>query len=241
MADPADKGAPDGDTPDSIKQVKSEFSRKTDNLTQQLADTQRKIDAIMAAVLNPPKKQAAPASDDVEADVDPIDNPKLYAKRIKDQAKREVMEEVNSMSQQQADIRMQQEAVLNKLVQDYPELNDRTSELFIKAQEMQASMSANERFSPIAIRAIIRDAAADLGVLPVSKRSKVKEGSEVDEFSVGTKTGSGSKGGEQKGAKTKIAPSALAFAELLGRPVTDEKYLDRLSKASERKSWSKWK
>lgn len=235
----ADETTSSGGTPvaeDPLKQVKSEFSRKTDNIATQLQAQQAKIDQIMNAVIAQQQAMARPAQAQ-EKEIDPIDDPKGFAKKIKEEAKREAMQEVQQYSQSQSQQNANQQQVLNALVQDYPELNDRSSDLFLKAQEIQATMSENERYSPTSIRAAVREAAGEVGLLPMKKRAK----NDNDDFTISSsKSGSGSSE-KRRGKEAELAPETLAFAEAIGMNINDPKYLEKLKTAASRKSWGRFK
>lgn len=221
---------------DPIKNLKSEMSRKQENITNQLNQQQAKIEAIMQAVLAQQQAQSRQASAP-EKEIDPIEDPKGFAKRVREEAKREAMQEVQQYSQSQAQQQASQQQVLNQLVQDYPELNDRSSELFIKAQEIQATMTEQERYSPTAIRAAVREAAGEVGLLPMKKRKK----SDIDNFTVDSSGASQTQGQRRQAKEAELAPETLAFAEAIGMNVNDPKYLASLKKTAQRKNWGKFK
>jgi hypothetical protein len=230
-------GAPAANTEDPIKQVKSEFSRKTDNIASQLSQQQAKIDQIMNAVIAQQQAMARPAPT-AEKDIDPIDDPKGFAKKIAADAARTATEQVMQYSQSQSQQQASQQQVLNALVQDYPELNDRSSELFIKAQEIQATMSAEERYNPTAIRAAVREAAGEVGLLPMKKRTNKGN---VDDFTVDSSGSSPNTAQRRQAKETELAPETLAFAEAIGMNINDPKYLASLKKVNQRKNWGKFK
>jgi hypothetical protein len=227
-------GAPAANTEDPVKQIKSEFSRKTDNIASQLQAQQAKIDQIMNAVIAQQQAMSRPHQE--EREIDPIDDPKAFARKIKEDAKREAMQEVQQYSQSQAQQNAQQQQVLNSLVQDYPELNDRSSDLFMKAQEIQATMSESERYSPTAIRAAVREAAGEVGLLPMKKRTNKNN----DDFTVSSESSSRSTT-KSRSKETELAPETLAFAEAIGMNINDPKYLEKLKAAASRKSWGRFK
>lgn len=247
MSKPNEGGAPNNAPEEELKQLKSEFSRKTDNLTKELLASQAKIDQLMQAVLSSQQSkqtQTTTKSDDIDdIDIDPIDDPKGYAKAVAKRAEaraerrqREFEERLQRQQQEASQANSETQQTLNKLVVDYPELNDRSSELYIKTQELMATMPN----TAVGIRAAVREAAAELDIKIASKR---KRGTSEEDFTVSGGSSSGSSSTSKRGGSgdTKISEATLQFAELMGRPVDDPEYQKRLKSAASRTRWGKYK
>lgn len=229
------------DSTDPIKQLKSEFARKQDNVLAQIQAQNEKMELIMQTMIaNQQASKVAVSSTSEQEAIDPYTNPKGFQQQTAARAQQAAIDAVAKMSQTQAEVSGRVNEVVNKLAVDYPELNDRTSELYIRAQEIQNTMPKDERFSPTGIRAAVREAAADLGILTASKRKETTR-SEADDFTVGSgNTTSATKGGKRETAP-KLDERTLATAELMGLKLDDPEVIKRLSKHSERKVWNRYK
>jgi hypothetical protein len=218
-----------------IQQVKSEFSRKTDNILKLVEEQNRKMnDMVQAIIANQTAKaqesKAAASSDDELAEL-AVTNPAEFARRVKESAKQEIRAEQTQQYKKQT----QEQRILGEMVSDYPELNDRSSELYQEAVKVYEKLSDEEKTSPLSMKTAIRDAAAELGLVPAKKRQT----STTDDFSV---SGSSSqKRQDGRGGKGKLSDNSLTFAKLLGRPVDDPKYIESLQNAAKRTNWNKYR
>lgn len=239
---PDDKDSKDTSTQDPVKNMKAEMDRKLGNVEGAITKL-TETNSALAAQLERLSKQVPDAN--IRTNPAPT---KSWSERfyedeagtlmaVKEEAKREALEAARSMHA----IESQKNAALSQMVNDYPELTDAGSDLRKKAVEVFNSMSKEDQASPSALKLAVREAAADLAVLPKSKRKDtVIEDNDDDTFAL-SGGGSGKTSGDRKRKEGKLSEATLTFAELLGRPVTDEKYLERLKKASERSNWSKYK
>lgn len=211
----------------SIDSVAAEMNRKTDKLSQENAKLSQQLEQLMSLIQ--PKQQAAPVdSDDLEELV--YKDPKAYAQKVKEQARVEAQRAVSeTLSAQQ-----QQNNVLAQLTNDYPELSDQNSELTQKAVEYYKQLPAHERNSPLAYKAVVRDAAAELGILPKQKRK-----SSDDSFSM-SGSGSNSSSRPLRSESKEIDEKTEAFARLLGIDTSKKEVKERLKQRSQRKNWSKY-
>ena len=232
---------------DKYLNLKSEMSRKTANLEQMLAAQNAKSEALMQAVIQMQQakakaKQDISTSDDEIDDigVDPIDDPKKFAKRVEQRATQKAVQYAEQRAQEQARSQSEQQGALLTLASDYPELNDIGSDLYKQALELSRQMPDSYRNSAVGLKAAVREAAANLGVLPVSKRSK-KDEQDDDSFNVDSSSSRGGKKRSNKDAEGEVPQDTLAWAELLGRPINDPKYIERLKKATQRKDWKRFK
>lgn len=235
MADANDnKGnAPEGtnSTTESIGNLKKEFDRKLTNLEEQ---NNRLEQLIKMSLTSTPKTVATPK---VEPDVklsdliytDPDRAAAIISKQATDQA--------NQIVDQRMADRSAREQVAFQLIQEYPELNDQTSDLYKETVKVFNGLSANEQLSPSSYKLAAREAAAGLGVLPSSKRSN----SDNDSYSMKGGGSGGGNGGRKSQRKNEVDPMTIEFSRLLGRDTNDPKVIEGLKKASERGAWNKYK
>lgn len=213
----------------SAESIAAEMHRKTDKLAQENAKLSQQLERVMEMLNKQPVAQSAQGEDDLEALV--YKDPKAYARKIREQAAQDAQQVVNRSLQQQS----QTNAVLSQLTSEYPELADGSSELTKATIEIYKGMSADERSSPSAYKIAVRDAAAELGVLPKNKR-RVQNN---EDFSL-----SGNNGASQKqasrSAQSEVDPKTEAFAKLLGLDTTNKDTMKRLQNRSQRKNWTKW-
>lgn len=205
---------------DEIKNVKAEFNRKIGNLEQTNAQLLAQLQQLTSK-LSPPK----PAT---ESKVSVFDDEEAYAARIKAETAAEIRREMDARNSQQA----KQATVIQSLMQDYPELQDMSHDLTKKAVELYNSLSDEEKSHPLAYKAAVRDAAAEMDIKPKSKRRT----SESDDF---TMSGSGSGAGRQK-REPEMKKETLQFAEAVGLNIKDPKILERLKARHNRKSYLTW-
>jgi hypothetical protein len=215
---------------ETLKNLKSEFARKQDLVGKELEQIKNMLGGLTQ------QQQAANQRHKVvdDADIpDPILNPKAY----KDYLKNEIMQETSQALNQNN----QRQGQLSALVQNYPELQDANAELTKKAVENYSRLSNEEKMSPNAYRFAVQDAAAELGVLAMSKRSNNKNDDDGDSFT----TNSGSYNSNKPSSKQnrnseKIDEATLAFAQAIGKDTSDPKYIESLKKIkAERKNWNR--
>ncbi len=181
-----------------------------------------------AQARNSQSQSATGAISDDELEDLAYKNPKAYAREIQSRATKSATAMVDSRLAHQNDVNV----VLSQLTAEYPELGDSTSELTKKAVEMYQKMPSNQQTNPLAYKIAVRDAAADLGILTKTKRPK----NESDGFAV-----SGNSSGAQRESKKsdKVDNRSLAFAELLGMNIKDEKVVNAIKNRSKR-SYGGW-
>jgi hypothetical protein len=224
-----DTDANDGDNAqevDPIKNVKAEMDRKMKNLTEQMTlqnqELIKAITSLKAAPVQQEKKQEVSLADLQYSD------PEAYARRIADMAAEAASSRVNASN-----------AVNNTLAQmvsEYPELGNQNSEMYQKAVSAYNALSDSEKNSSSGIRLAIREAAADLGLVPASKRRK-----QDDDFSFGGDVSNNQNNQNKKREKkVEISEETLALSKLLGRDPNDPKVKAGLEKAIKRKSFQKY-
>ncbi len=161
-------------------------------------------------------------------------DPKAYARKVEERAEARAMQQVNAALNNQS----RQQAILSQLGSEYPELNDASSDLTIKAVENFKRMSQEERNAPGAYKIAVRDAAAELGVLPKNKRKVTN--SEVPDVGSNSQSGSGQQGSSGSRSNKKIDGNTLVFAKLIGLNTDDPKVVENLKKRAQRTNWKKY-
>lgn len=236
MSDVADN-APEGDV-DPIKNLKSEMNRKlagmnetNARLAQQNEQLNAKIDLLLNTVNQP--KQEPISQEDMETLR--YTNPDKYV----DIKMKEVESKVDQKLSQVEQSNAAKQQTLSQLAADYPEISDSNSALYKRALEMGKNYPANFVSSPEGIRLIIREAAAELGVLPTKSRKAVSneetiedEGEDMSEFIGGGSGANKPPSGPKK--KETLDPKTLAVAELMGLNINDPKVVERLKQRTKR-------
>lgn len=239
MADPVDK---DGNpiVPNPIDQVKAEFARKTDNILAQIEKQNVQMQEALAAMTAAQNQRTQQPQNDPgktiaeELEQLSMNNPAAYAARVAELATNQALAAQDRVNQAANQRRSAENKIIGELVTDYPELNDNTSELYRAAMKSYEKLSSQDKLNPLAMKSSIRDAAAELGVIPMKKRK-------VDDPDTFVAPGSMGGGRERTPRKEKLSQDTLAFAELLGRPVNDDNYRKSLEATAQRKSWTKYR
>lgn len=239
MADEANAnpaGDIDGSDADPIKNIKAEMERKFSNITKQLQTQNEQLMQAITQVATPkkaPQKEAEVSEDLVDL---MYSDPGAYARRIAEMATSAATKQVSAQVNRSNEVN----TTLQRMVSEYPELNDQGSEMYQKAIEIYNTLSEDEKQSASGVKLAIREAAADLGVVPVSKRRR----SEDDDFNFGGNV-SDNKGSANNKRKqrdeVKVSEDTLAFAQLLGRNIDDPKVKAGLEKASKRKDYGRYR
>lgn len=221
---------------DPVKNVKAEMDRKLGNIettVQQLAQTNQAL----AAQLQKMQEKKPESTGTQKPWKDRFyENEDAALNEVEENATRRATEAMRNLQA----IEQRKQNAVNQMVNDYPELAIE-SPLKAKSVEIFNALSKEEQADPNAIKLAVREAAADLGMLPKSKRKEEVTDNDDDTFSLSGKGGSEGKKGRRGQKSGDLAQETLDFAELLGRPVDDEKYIARLKKANERSNWSKFK
>jgi hypothetical protein len=227
------EGSPDSRT---IESYAAEMNRKTDRLSQENQRLQQQLEQLVGMMQQQQQQRVAPPAES-EKDLSDLafTNPGEYAKRVAALARQEASTIVTQSLNQQN----QSNAILNQLVNDYPELADQGSELTQKAVNIYKALSEQDRSSPIAYKAAVREAAAELGLLPKTRRSK-----DSSEPSIKSNASSSNEGSSRSSSSSKKADKlddrTIAFAKAVGLNVQDPKTIERLQKRAQRKNWNKF-
>jgi len=215
---------------DPIKNIKGEMGRKFENIQSQLQEQNKVMEQLLNQLAQKQQQNTRPNEQTEQVKLsdlvynDPDKAAAIMEQRAYDRATQAVNAAMNQKEQAQA--------VLAKMTSDYPELNDESSELRSKALSTYASLSDSDKANPNGYRIAIREAAAELGILPSAKRPK-KESN--DNFSLGSQ-----QGGKREGRNQAIDSNTLALAEAMGLNVKDPKVLESLKKRSQRTSWGRY-
>lgn len=238
MAD-ANQNTPAGEqNADPLKNVKSEFDRKIGNVDQKLDQTNKTLAGLVSqlqqiAKTTPAATSTKPAPT-IQKEIEDnwYDNPAKAVNLIKEETKNELRKEfvdANAIQQKTTN-------TLNTLVKDFPELADQDHEFTKRAVQIYAEMPEDEKTSPAAYKAAVREAALEMGVKPRSKRTE----EEMDDFSLrsGGNYSSRNEGGARR--RNTLDPAVAAFAKLVGINPDDAKTKERLINNHGRKRWDRW-
>jgi hypothetical protein len=223
-----DNGSSTSESGESLTNVKAEFSRKLSNIEQKYSNLESTNAQLLATLQAMSAPKAAPTSklEDVW-----FDKPSEAAARIKNEAKNEALQEIRS--EQAAAARNNQ--TLSQLVSEFPELSDGNHDLTKKAVEIYSAMSPEDKTSPLAYKAAVREAASELAIMPKSKRR------EDDDFSI-SGGGSSSVRGESRPSRQGggIDKATEEFARLVGVDIDDPKVKERIKSKHNRRTYNKW-
>lgn len=223
------KSTDNNETDGRIKNLQSEFSRKTANLDSKLEQINQQLQQ-MSLLGN----QVQPASNNNQRP-DNILEPEKYEQYMEQKLEAKINSKLEAQNRQQAEVA--------QLVNMFPELSDASSDLTKSAIETYNRLSAHEKTSPAAYRLAVQGAALELGMLPKNKRdnNSKRQVNESDDIGAGNQSAASSQNKSQGKGKVKLDEATIAFAKLLGKDVNDPKYVERLQKAASRSGWSKFK
>jgi len=214
-----------------INNLKQEMSRKLGNYETKLNELAQTNQALLQKLsqLTQPKPLSV-KSDEEDLDRLWYDDPKKAAARIKEQTKAEIMAEY----QKDQELKQKTQSTLASLVSDYPELNDSNSDLTKRAVEIYNSMSDTDKTSPVAYKAAVREAAGELGVLPLKKRQTLD-----DDAYTGSSSGAATSSKGRTSKKDDLDPRTIAFAKLVGLNIDDDAVKTRVKERTKR-NWNRY-
>lgn len=218
---------------DGVKNLKAEFGRKLANQDAILAETNRKLEAILQSVQEgmrqpTPAAPQKPLKDLVYEDADQF--AAIVEKRAS-QAAEQIIERKVQLSQ------ATQNAV-SEVMNVYPEFSQPGSEAAQVALQKSSALPKHLQGTPEGIKIVMMETAAELGLVPAKARQQ--RASSADDFSLSGASSSGTRAPRKDPAKD-IPAETLEFARLLGRDVSDPKVLEGLKSASQRKIWNQYK
>ena len=213
---------------DPLKNLKEEFSRKMGNVEKNMSSLEATNKQLLAQLQSlAPKPQAAAPSKTLANQW--FDNPDGAADEIVQRA----VSKVQSQWQQANEDNARQQSTLSSLVSEFPELSNGNHELTKEAVKIYDALSVEEKRSPIAYKAAVKEAALDLGYKPMKKRSE-------DEQEFYLKGGNSSGSSERKPRAAKIDDATLEFARRVGIDVSDQKVKDRFTNKHGRKTYTRY-
>lgn len=223
-------GQEPGAQPDPFKNFKSEFDRKIDNVNNQVAELTKANQALLAQIASQtPKKTKIDKEDDIASLW--YDNPAKAANLIEERAMHKIESKMAAANASQ----QKTSQVLNQLVYDYPELQSDSHDLTKKATALYMSMSEEEKRSPLAYKLAVKDAAAELNIVPRAKRNEDSE----ESFSMSSSNGTSSKP-TKSSKKSGLAPETVKFAQLMGLNTEDPAVLKRIE-SRQRDNWNRYR
>ena len=211
-------GTPPADPIANLKAANDSLTTQLNNLK---AELNRKVSNLETRIPQPVKVQQPEES--LEDLI--YTNPKKVIETIEERVNRGVDAKLNAQTRHTQ--------VIGDLMYDFPELQDKNSELFKEAVSNYNSLSPEEQNSPSAYKLAVKDAALNLGVRPRSKRS------EDDDFMV---SGSGSSAGQsrKRSREGDLSDETLAFAQKVGFNIDDPKVVERIKARAQRRNWNKY-
>jgi hypothetical protein len=226
-------GQGDSGEQDPIKNVKSEFNRKFDDVTSQIQRQNQEMSAAMNAILETlsTKQQAAPAQEENMADL-AITDPAKYAQIIENRATQRAMQAVTQVTQQQ----QQNTQVIAEYASKFPEFSDSNSELAKTAIAEYQKLSPKLKDTREGTEMALLKAVQMTGAIPMDKRKKQEAN---EDFTTSASTGQSTQRRQQQ-REPDLDPKTIGFAEQLGVNVKDPEVLKRLKKYAGRKNWNKF-
>lgn len=229
----------DGDKSRSQESIIAEMNRKFSKLNEDNARMSQILEQLAARQQAKPSYEANKSSVDEEKELADLvyTNPAEYGRRISERATKQATQVVQQTIQAQ----QQTNNVLTQLASEYPELADNASELTVKAVNIYKNMPETDRASTLAYKIAVRDAAAELGLLPKSKRPK-DGGNEPNVGNSNSAVNEVVKGQQRNASKSnnKLDDKTLEFAKLMGLDTSKKEVVERLTKRNERKNWGKY-
>lgn len=228
------EGANEGAAADPFKNLKAELTRKMSNSESQVQRLSQENAAIMAkldALMVPRSQPAETSEEDLGALL--YSKPGDAVKAITQQVTRTVQQDMQRMTQNQ----QQQAAVLSSLVKDYPELSDSNSDFAKSAVRAFDSLPAHLKNDPAGYKLAVREAAADLGVLPSHKRGS----RDADDFVMSGGNRSANSARPSRGApQTGLSDGVMEAASIFGLDLSKPERKKSLEKRTQRKNWGRW-
>jgi hypothetical protein len=207
---------------DEIKNIKAEMGRKLGNLEATNSQLASQLEQLMRS-MQPPAKAEPTKKVSVFEDED------AYAERIKS----EVIGTINKQTAATSAYNNKVASVLQSATADFPELSNQGHELTKLANEKYAALSPEDKANPISLKAAINEAALELGVKPMKKRSS----DDADTFSVG---GNRSSAPAKKRDSDVLDDKTKLLAEAFGIDLKDDKVRERVIKRHSRKNYTSW-
>lgn len=219
---------PDTSTSDPVHNVKQEFNRKLGNVEAKMSQLEQTNAALLQQLQNmvPAKQEPAVASRSIN-DVW-LDNPEAAASMVAEAAEARVMSRLTAQAQESNTIA--------QLASEFPELTDNNSALTKRAIEVYGAFSKEDKKSPVAYKAAVREAAMELGIVSKSKREQYED-------DVSIKGSGASRARQEQGNKRRdsgVDADTAEFARLVGVDIDDPKVKERIKSRHSRRTYSRW-
>ena len=218
-----------------LKNTRAEFSRKLGNVESRLNDTTAALQAMLNQLNESRSSGSSQPAKRPTKDL-LFDNPEEYAEQITQEAVRQATQVV---TRQQEANNMTQAAIAD-VSSRYPEFAQAGSEAAALAVQKANALPKNLKGTAEGARLVMLEAAAELGLVPVSKRTQQRASSSDSEPVGGSGRSSSQQQRQVDSKKPKVDAKTLAFAELLGIDIKDPKRLEGLEKASSREFHKKY-
>lgn len=196
---------------DRLTNMQAEFNRK-------LSNTNEQISALLNEIRSSKKTESAAPAKKVSV----FDDEEAFSRDVEERATARIRAELEKKEAAAA----KAQNVIQSIVSEYPEVNDDSSSLMVRAKEIFGAYSDEYKSSPLAMKAAVTEAASELGVRPRSKRTG---GS--DNFTVSSSSSSGRQSGGRGGD---LSEATLQFAQIMGLDVSKKEVRERLSARSKR-------
>lgn len=215
---------------DRIKNMQSEYSRKIENLNAQVAEQNRRLEEILASVSQPRQSQPAAPQKPLKDLV--FDDPEAYARMVEEQAVRRASDHVEKKIQ----LSQATTNVVAEIQSKYSEFSEPNSQAAQMALQRASRQPDYLRGTPEGARLAMMEVVAEMGLVPVSKRSAANQ---RDDFALGGQSTPRSQ--RRSDPAKEVDPATLAFAQELGIDISDPKRIEGLKQASQRKEWNRYR
>jgi hypothetical protein len=207
------------------------MNRKYNKISEENQRMSQMLEQLAARQQQQPAQQVNQQNDEKELADLVYSNPAEYARRVTEKATKQATQAVQQTITQQ----QQTNTVLTQLASEYPELADNSSELTTKAVNIYKNMPPEERMSPSAYKIAVRDAAADLGLLPKARRGPKSGSNEPNISNSNNAVNDIAKGQQRVAAKStaKASERTLALAELMGFDISKKEVVENLNKRTQ--------
>lgn len=211
-----------------LKNIKSEFSRKMENMSTVLEQQNKQIEALLGQM----QSKNATVTESVDENIGDLiyQDPNAAINKIVDK----VTKQVDSRNQ----TLVAAQNTVSRLQGEYPELADQRTNAYKVAEKYYDQLPSNLKGTAEGAEIALMRAVREEGLIPKSKRERVNG---EDDFSLdGTGARKANNGKPARGKATEIDPATLGFAQLMGKNIKDPKYVERLKKEASRDNWNKW-
>ncbi len=222
--DTATAGDAEAAPEDPVRNLKSEVSRKFENLNSQFAQLNQSLQALA----NRNQPEAAPVKQASLKD-QMFEDPDGAAEVITQRAVARADQIISAKVERQQAL---QQTVLN-MTAEYPEMGKNGSEAANTAQRIHASLPAHLQNTPEGAELAISRAASQLGLTPTSKRRK--QTGDDDGFIPQSK---GSPRGRATSAESELTDEQFTFAHILNESIGRKFDEKKLKKYAGRKNWT---